>query len=547
MTLLMTRQNQYKTEVMMLAVLLLGIFSYPAVADDINAGSAGADETILVKNVWVDVPLSQVLRDISVENGIILATCPHVADPIVSLDAGKGKPLEECLNDLIAGQGLFIHKKNNKFYLIVCGDPTCPSTIETVTPTPLYLKYITAKHLRDSLPKSLQQYVTSGTRDNEALIYAVPDIEKHIADIVQKLDIPQEQVMLEVLVVDLWEGTSDEFGLDWEILSPHTSFSMTEGAAAFTGLASYASVAASKLTELSLTLRALVAENRASIRSRPRVATLNGEKAKIDISLDEYYTIATDLYGTSLRTELEVIKSGVILEITPHIGDNGNITVDVLTEVSDVASRRNSSGSGTASASDLPVIRRRKADTRVRVKEGDAIVIGGLIETQENTDHRRVPLAGDIPIIGGLFKSKQDSTTKKEVMIFITPQLIKDGEVAFSDRHSLINEPNEIEKLRAPAFYARKENDKKQRYTKEKIKSLNEIVNLFNNSKQPADIARKIDDVNLSYLDNPLETDQERQMLQEVINLLNVKKEQMPPTSAIPKKNNNASLGVIGK
>jgi len=308
---------------------------------------------------------------------------------------------------------------------------------------------------------------------------------------------------------------------------------MTEGAAGFTGFGSYASIAASHLTGLSATLRALVAEKKASIRSRPRVATLNGQKATIDISLDEYFTIITDLNGSSFRTDLQVIKSGVMMEITPYIGDNDDITVDVLTEVSDVASRRNSSGSNNSSG-DLPVIRRRKADTCVRVKEGDAIVIGGLIETQDSTNHKRVPLLSDIPVAGGIFKSKQDSTTKKEVMIFITPQLIREGENATaSNSNKLINEVNEIGNLRTATFNTRQENNKKMRNTNEEIKSLNEVVNLLDNQRQPDNTSHDINNTALSYLDNPLNVEQERQILQEAILLLDVE--------------NKASYGVTGK
>lgn len=524
MVLLTSKHNQCKTTAMILFALLLGIFCRSGVAGESEVSDVGSNETIMVNNVWVDVPLGQVFRDVSIETGVIIATCPHIPDPLVSLDAGLGKPLGECLGELIAGQGLFIYQRSKKFYLISGGDPTCPSALETTTSKRLYLKYITAKHLKTSLPKFAQQYVTSGERGNEVLIYAVPDITKHIMDIIHKLDVPREQVVLEVLVVDLWEDTSDELGLDWSYSGPHTSFSMADGTAGFTGLASYASVAASNLTELSLTLRALVAEKRASIRSRPRVATLNGEKATIDISLEEYFTIATDLYGSSLRTELEVIKSGVMLEITPHIGDDGYITVDVLTEVSDVASRRNDSSNNTISDGDLPVIRRRKADTRVRVKEGDAIVIGGLIETQETTDHKSVPLLSSLPIVGGLFKSKEDSTVKKEVMIFITPRLMNEGKIALSDRHELIDEVEEVEKLRdvATLFDVRYKHKQNVQVKEKEAQLLNEAIDLLAGNERSDRLSHETINAGPAYSS---QIDQERQVLQETIALLEVKNE----------------------
>lgn len=501
---------------MLFAALLSVIFcnSTLTAADNSSTGQ------IIVKNVWIDVPLSQVFRDISVENGIILATCPHVQDPMVSLDAAKGKPLDECLDELISAQGLYIKKKSDKFYLIVCADPTCPSAIETITPEAIYLKYITAKHLRESMPKSLQEYVTSGTRECEAMIYAVPDITEHIKNLIAQLDVPQEQVMLEVLVVDLWEGTSDEFALDWNLMAPNFAFGVNSAGVGggFNGFGSYTSIAAANLTAFNFQLKALVSENKASIRSRPRVATLNGEKAKIDVSLDEYYTILTDLYGTNLRGELEVIKSGVTLEMVPHIGDNGFITVDLQTEVSDVASRRNNTNNNNVNSEDLPVIRRRKADTHVRVREGDAIVIGGLIESQENTNHGKIPGAGDLPVVGGLFKRKLDTTTKKEVMIFITPQIIRDSETAFADRNKLINTKQEVDKLRSQEYFVQKEVDKREN-KKDDINSLKQAIDILGDDKTTVKPAGSIGATS----NDQASVERERQMLEEAISLLDPK------------------------
>jgi type IV pilus assembly protein PilQ len=103
------------------------------------------------------------------------------------------------------------------------------------------------------------------------------------------------------------------------------------------------------------------------------------------------------------------------------------------------------------SGGSLPVIRRRKVDTCVRVKEGDAIVIGGLIETQKQNNVDKVPILGDIPLVGGLFHSTRSDTMEKEVMIFITPRLMREGKDVFSDRHKLIDVEEELNGLRETA------------------------------------------------------------------------------------------------
>lgn len=449
MTLLTARrQLEFWKMITLVPLVLSPALAHRATYADVSAvAMTDANEAITVKNVWADVPLTQVLRDISMETGVAIVTCSHVPDQLVSLDAGLGKPFRDCMEELLSGLGVYVHQKGKKLYLIGCGAPTCPSSIEIADPKRLYLKYITAKHFKSCLPPSVQQYVSSGERPNEVLIYAVPKIMEHIMGIVAELDTPSQQVVLEVLVVELWEEANKEFGLDWKYDRRGVSAGITYGLEIFTGTAGYTNIPAKQFTNLLLTLRMLVGEGKAGIRSRPRVATLNGQKATIDISLDEYYSIVTDLgYSGSLRTELQIIKSGVLLEITPHIGDNNDITVDVLTEVSDVASRQ-SQVTGNNSGN-LPVIRRRKANTCIRVKEGDAIVLGGLIETQEQSSVKKVPILGDIPFIGGLFHSTKSNAIEKEVMIFITPRLMKEGKNTFSDRHKLIDAEEELHGLR---------------------------------------------------------------------------------------------------
>ncbi|MHC4912540.1 MAG: hypothetical protein ACYTE5_05990, partial [Planctomycetota bacterium] len=133
---------------MLATVCLLLLFSLAgtgAAIDDLDTG-----ERIMVNNVWIDVPLTQVFRDISIETGVVIAVGPQVPDIVVSLDAGLGKPLQECLRELVAGQGLYVHKENDRFYLISSGNPSSPSFGEIAKSKRLYLKYITAKHLRSS-------------------------------------------------------------------------------------------------------------------------------------------------------------------------------------------------------------------------------------------------------------------------------------------------------------------------------------------------------------------------------------------------------------
>jgi hypothetical protein len=114
----MARQRPGRTAAAVPFILLFCLGLCFAVAEESNTADVDSGKAIMVNNVWVDVPLTQVFRDISIETNVVIALCPHVPDPLISLDAGSGKPLQKCLQELVAGRGLFIHPRNKRFYLI---------------------------------------------------------------------------------------------------------------------------------------------------------------------------------------------------------------------------------------------------------------------------------------------------------------------------------------------------------------------------------------------------------------------------------------------
>ncbi|KPK64407.1 MAG: hypothetical protein AMK73_04645 [Planctomycetes bacterium SM23_32] len=400
-----------------------------------------------VSNVWVEVPLSQVLRDMSMETGVGIAVDPSVADQLVSLQTEQ-TPLEEALHKLTVAQGLTARRLADDFILVGSGRPDSPSFAYLADLERIELNYITGKHLLASLPRALQAYVASGERSTEVLVAAPRDKMERIRQAVELLDVPRRQIVLEALVVELSREAGRQLGIDWERSGTDTAVSLTETTEEFRGVFRHTSIAERQFRTLLVTLRMLVSEGDATIRSRPRVATLNGEKATIDVQLEEYFNIVTDINGAFLRTELQVVKSGVVLDMTPQIGKDDDITVNVSTEVSDVTTRRNTLNDENGSTDTLPVIRRRRAQTRVRVKEGDAIVIGGLIESTERNEVKKVPVLGSIPLVGLLFRSTTASTVEKEVIIFITPRVMEQGQAPLSDRHALIDPEAELDGLR---------------------------------------------------------------------------------------------------
>jgi type IV pilus assembly protein PilQ len=163
---------------------------------------------------------------------------------------------------------------------------------------------------------------------------------------------------------------------------------------------------------LNLEISALEADGRGKIVSSPRVVTADQVKALIEQGTEFPYQSAT----SSGATAVEFRKANLKLEVTPQITPEGSIILDV-----DVSkdSRGETTTQGIA-------INTKRIQTQVLVENGGTVVIGGIFELLETEDSTKVPVLGDIPYVGNLFKNKSRSTTRSELLVFITPRVISD-------------------------------------------------------------------------------------------------------------------------
>jgi general secretion pathway protein D len=148
------------------------------------------------------------------------------------------------------------------------------------------------------------------------------------------------------------------------------------------------------------------------------VLAQDGKESKIEVTTEEYYMlVAPEVVGSFYtRTELQTIISGTTLTITPHLGDNNDITLQVAVEVSDSIPR----GAGN----ELPVVTRRKANNNVTIKDGGTVALAGLTENKTRKDIRRVPGLSSLPLIGGLFKNSNNQNSTREIAVFVTARLV---------------------------------------------------------------------------------------------------------------------------
>jgi type IV pilus assembly protein PilQ len=298
-------------------------------------------------------------------------------------------------------------------------------------------------------------------RTNQLFVSDIPSKLEEIQQLIAKIDIPVRQVLIEARIVEADDsfgrtlgvklGGSDLRGLrggtagvgvggnnrvtvggNYNAIGGQTTqmdpddflYNDTQfvnlpagvSAAAFAGNPA-ASVAFSLFSAasqrfLNLELSALEAEGKGNIVSSPRVITADQTKARIEQGEEIPYQIATSSGATSVQFK----KASLRLEVTPQITPEGNVILDV--EVN-----KDSRGALTTAG---PAINTKQVKTQVLVENGGTVVIGGIFTQDEQTQLSKVPLLGDIPILGYLFQNRVRSTSKTELLIFITPKIVTD-------------------------------------------------------------------------------------------------------------------------
>jgi general secretion pathway protein D len=150
--------------------------------------------------------------------------------------------------------------------------------------------------------------------------------------------------------------------------------------------------------------------------------------------------VAVQVPGAPIVNAVNMRNTGIILNITPRINDGGRVLLDIEQEVSTAVPT-------TTSGIVSPTIQQRRIKTTVSVDDGNCIVLGGLIQDKATNTRNQTPLVGDIPILGNLFKSKDDQIGRTELLIAITPKIVKDnGQIRaiaaeFRDKINLTTRP----------------------------------------------------------------------------------------------------------
>lgn len=273
-------------------------------------------------------------------------------------------------------------------------------------------------------------------RSNALVITERPSRFNNIKDIIERLDRPTPQVIIESKFIEVTQNETENLGIDWQSLNSYELSAgpfereWTRGDTSASDFSSYTDTAVFSAGAFSAVLSALTSSTPAKLISNPTVVALNNTDAMINIG--EEYPIPEYSYnqdqGVFEVSGFSYKPIGINLHVTPQVNSEGFITLTIAPEVSSRSGEVTFAG---ASGASIPIISTRKTSSTISIKDGYTLAIGGLIETKNNKTIAKVPFLGDIPLAGKLFTSTSDTEESRNLIIFITARTVApDGKVA---------------------------------------------------------------------------------------------------------------------
>ena len=287
------------------------------------------------------------------------------------------------------------------------------------------------ERLNEGSDSDTQRRVLVDRATNTLLFYGTESEALSVCEIISALDVAPQQVSLEARVIAISKQAAKELGVDWSWSSipqyPKTErgtdghWQVGERNTGMGGTNTPGIIRFGRGPEgvpfefyYSAAIRALITDGRAKMLARPNITTVQGHEALINIGAEVPVPRVVNANSVT-TTGIDYREAGIILRYTPRVTEDGNIVARVHTEVST-----------PVYVEDLKAYRfqKRSADTTVRLKNGETMVIGGLIDSDESRSLSKIPFLGDIPILGAFFRSVRTSKTETELMIFLTAHVL---------------------------------------------------------------------------------------------------------------------------
>ena len=426
-----------------------------------------------------DAPLSMILSMLAEESGYNIVTGPNVNSQDKLSIHMNDVSVDQAINLVVRASGLSYEIIGNS--ILVAKHARIVEDVG-MTPHIIQLKYANPDDIV-TLLADVTTKITVEKSSNTLLIIASPKKIAEITKIIKSVDRPATQIILEARLIEVSLGDEENIGLDWaklagitfnvaEVGSPiklgQGNSGQTDGlmpgkeyiydeeggvteafspiARAFlpdkmyyemiydrnakksedqtnwTALMPFGNGMARQLTAFEITLDFLLRNNQATILANSKVVTLNGHSANISMVDVVPYVLESGGQQGGMKVQKEEV--GIKLHILPTINEDGYITTSVTPEVSSIYDL-------IGPDRNIPHIKKRVSNTTVRVKDGETIVISGLLSASKRKQVSRLPILGPlfgwIPYLGGLFEHRYEKIVKTDLIVEITPRILHDG------------------------------------------------------------------------------------------------------------------------
>jgi general secretion pathway protein D len=261
-------------------------------------------------------------------------------------------------------------------------------------------------------------YVQADTDTNSLIVMTSPANYEKVKKVLDDLDKPVPQVLIKVLIAEVTHDDTMDLGAEFSFLNDWKDSEITAGSDL--GITSLTDGLVAKVinTRFNVKLRALENEGKLNVLSKPYILASNNQQASITVG--NSVPFITDSRTTETGQTINTITYkdlGILLTVTSAINNEGLVTMDVTQTISAL-------GTTTVKISDTlsaPVYTKRSSTNRVIARNGQTVVIGGLMEDSRSDSNKKIPLLGDIPLLGALFRHSEKQKTKTELLIFLTP------------------------------------------------------------------------------------------------------------------------------
>jgi type II secretory pathway component GspD/PulD (secretin) len=323
----------------------------------------------------------------------------------------------------------------------------------------------------DEMQKSIASMLTPeigrirlDQRTRTLMVTDLPHRIREVEQLVTAFDRRSRQVFIEAKIVQVALRDQFRMGINWNYLfqgnNPGSSSDpaivpsagstraavVMDGQEGPRGGVTYRTISGSQ--SLDTIVQALTGMGETRILSNPHIAVIDGEKAEIRVVTREPYSEAHLAAGSTnvVAETFQFVDVGVSLDVTPRINDMDMISMTIRPEISSVVSRYR----GAISATDgVPIVRTSYADTMVSIKNGETIIIAGMIENEQRQDQSRIPLLGRIPVLGALFRQKKTESTNRELIVFLTPRIVS-GERPYLRMRDVKKSPKPMRQVAPP-------------------------------------------------------------------------------------------------